>query len=46
MVFLGNHFDLGAGLCLPLGYAGVKRLVLLTANELGLQGDPIEFSGR
>ena len=36
MVLLGNDFDLGAGLGFPLGNPGIKRFILLAANQLGL----------
>src|SRR5690606_17711576 len=46
MVLLGKHIDLCAGRLLPIGDARIKRFILLTADQLGVDGDAIEFSGQ
>ena len=44
MVLLGDDVDLGAGQLLPFGDARVERLVLLAADQLGVDGDAVEFA--
>lgn len=46
MVLLGQYVDLGAGQFLPLANAGVERLILLAADQLGIDGDALELSGQ
>ena len=46
MVLLGDHVDLGAGQFLPLADTRVEPLVLLAADELGVDGDALEFAGQ
>ena len=38
--------DLGAGQLLPLADARVERLILLAADQLGVDGDAVELAGQ
>jgi hypothetical protein len=44
MALLGNDVDLGAGRLLPFGNAGIKRFILLAADQLGVDRHAFEFT--
>ncbi len=44
MALFRDDIDLGAGRLFPFGDAGIKRLILLAANQLGLDGHAVEFA--
>src|SRR5690606_14731983 len=46
MVLLGDDVDLGAGRCFPFRDARVERLILLAADQLGVDGDAVELAGQ
>jgi len=46
MVLLGQNVDLGARFLLPLGNPRIKRLILLAADELGVDRHTRKLAGQ
>ncbi len=44
VVLLGQDVDLGTGRLFPFSNARIQRFILLTANELGIDGDAFKFT--